>query len=393
MSQDERRTFDQTTQSGQTPGIPAPEAVTGLHPAMNLESTGKYHPIGVDSDVDTGKVGGPIPRPSNRKSHELTSGPPTIPGYDIIGELGRGGMGVVYKAWHVPTRRFVALKMILTGAAASDSHRKRFRIESEAVARLTHPNIIQIYEVGELDGQPYFSLEFCGGSSLANKLSGNPMLPQAAALILEKMARAVAIAHTQKIIHRDLKPANILLSSEGEPKISDFGLAKRLGSDDVQTRAGAIMGTPSYMPPEQAIGDGDQIGPAADIYALGAILYECLTGRPPFKSATAADTLDQVRRQDPVAPRLLNATVPDDLNSICLKCLRKLPQQRYSSAAELADELRRYLSGEPILTKPPSWAMGALRWFQERPFRGILLLLAAAAIIGAASKGIISFAL
>jgi eukaryotic-like serine/threonine-protein kinase len=390
MPTDKRHSQEQSTQSGQSPGVPAHEAVTGKFLAHESESTGQHHALSGDSSRDSGHGGSTGDSSGGAKQHGLSSGPPTIPGYDIVGELGRGGMGVVYKAWHVPSKRFVALKMIITGAEASETQRKRFRVEAEAATRLAHPNIIQVHEVGEFQGHPYFSLEFCGGGSLAKKLSGNPMLPQAAALVVEKLARAVAVAHHQQIIHRDLKPGNILLSSETEPKISDFGLAKRLDSEDVQTRTGAVMGTPSYMPPEQAIGAGQHVGTPVDIYALGAILYECLTGRPPFKSATAVDTLDQVKRQEPVAPRLLNATVPAELDLICLKCLRKSPEQRYATATELADELRRYLSGEPIRTRPISSLTRAGQWISARPIQSGLLAIAVGAILVAAVIGVLS---
>jgi serine/threonine-protein kinase len=381
---------EQSTQSGTTPSVPAHEVVTGKHRATDETVTGKYQSVDDESKDDTPQHGVAATSPAGRTQHGHSSGPPSIPGYDIVGELGRGGMGVVYKAWHVPSKRFVALKMILSGAEATDTQRNRFRVEGEAAARLAHPNITRVYEVGEFEGNPYFALEFCGGGNLARKLSGNPMLPQAAALLVEKLARAVAVAHSQQIIHRDLKPANILLASESEPKISDFGLAKRLDADGVQTRAGAVMGTPSYMPPEQTIGAGNHIGPAVDIYALGAILYECLTGRPPFKSATAVDTLEQVRRQEVVAPRLLNATVPLDLEIICTKCLRKLPHERYASAAELADELKRYLTGEPIRTRPPGAGHYVWRWVQSHPCQSGLYAVTGVAILIAAIIGVLS---
>ncbi len=389
MPDEVKHSSDESTQSGQTPSVPPHEAVTGRYRPVELDSTGKHSAVGSKSE-DTGDDGATSPSPADRRQHELSSGPPSIPGYDIIGELGRGGMGVVFKAWHVPSKRFVALKMILTGADATETRRKRFRVESEAASRLAHPNIIQVHDVGEIDGHPFFALEFCGGGSLAKKLAGSPMLPQTAALLVEKLARAVSVAHAQQIIHRDLKPANILLSSDGEPKISDFGLAKRLDSDDVQTRARAVMGTPSYMPPEQALGAGAPIGPAADIYALGAILYECLTGRPPFKSATAADTLDQVKHQEPVAPRLLNASVPRELDAICLKCLRKSPRERFATAAEMADEIHRYLRGEPIRTRPPGGTHHVGKWIRAHPVRSGLIAACSVAILAAAVKGVLS---
>lgn len=390
MPKDADRSSEQSTQSGFTPGVPAHEVVTGKYRVTEETVTGKYQSVDDEAKEHAPRHGADDASPAVRTQAGLSSGPPSIPGYDIVGELGRGGMGVVYKAWHVPSKRFVALKMILSGVEATETQRKRFRVEGEAAARLAHPNIIRVYEVGEFEGNPFFSLEFCGGGNLARKLSGNPMLPQAAAVLVEKLARAVAVAHSQQIIHRDLKPANILLASESEPKISDFGLAKQLDINGMQTRTGAVMGTPSYMPPEQTIGAGNHIGPAVDIYALGAILYECLTGRPPFKSATAIDTLEQVRRQEVVAPRLLNATVPLDLDTICTRCLRKSPQDRYSSAADLADELKRYLTGEPIRTRPLSVGHYIRQWIRRHPCQSGLYALSSVAILIAAVIGVLS---
>ena len=227
-----------------------------------------------------------------------------IPGYEILGELGRGGMGVVYKARQIKLRRLVALKMILAGSHAGEADLARFRTEAEAIARVKHTNIIQIYEIGEHEGKPYFALEFCSGGSLAQKIDGTPMLPKEAARIVALLARGMEAAHEADVIHRDLKPANVLLLKNGTPKITDFGLAKKL-DDAGQTQSGAIMGTPSYMAPEQAGGETKKMGPPADIYALGAILYELLTGRPPFQAETAWDTLMQVLSHDPVPPSRL----------------------------------------------------------------------------------------
>ena len=229
-----------------------------------------------------------------------------VPGYDILGELGRGGMGVVYKARQTNLDRLVALKMILSGGHAGEGELARFRTEAEAIARLQHPNIVQVYEVGEHDGKPFFSLEFCPGGSLDRQLNGTPLAPANAAKLVETLGRAMHAAHQARVIHRDLKPANVLLTADGTPKITDFGLAKKL--DDVgQTQSGAIMGTPSYMAPEQAGGKNHAMGPPADIYALGAILYDLLTGRPPFKAATPLDTILQVVSDEPVPPRASTA--------------------------------------------------------------------------------------
>jgi WD40 repeat protein len=331
--------------------------------------------------------------------------PPSPTGYEILGELGRGGMGVVYKASQVQLKRVVALKMILSGAHADGEERLRFRTEAEAIARLQHPNIVQVFEVGEWQASevsspvPYFSLEFCPGGSLERKLGGTPLAPLEAAKLAETLARALHSAHTRGIIHRDLKPANVLLTPaetqplasalstptapepDGSttpllerwvPKVTDFGLAKRL--DEVgQTPSGAVMGTPSYMAPEQAGGNSQQVGPLADVYALGAILYECLTGRPPFRAATTFETLQQVLCEDPVPPRAFQSRVPRDLDTICLKCLRKEPQERYESAAQLADDLARFLRGEPIRARRVGRWGRLWRWAKRRPAAAALL--------------------
>jgi serine/threonine protein kinase len=279
---------------------------------------------------------------------------PAVPGYEILGELGRGGMGVVYKARHLKLDRIVALKMILAGAGAEEHDLARFRTEAEAVARLQHPNIVQIHEVGEVDGLPYFSLEFCEGGSLAAQLHGTPVPPREAARLVKILADAMQAAHQAGIVHRDLKPANVLLAAEGTPKITDFGLAKKLDESVAQTASGAVMGTPMYMAPEQARGEAKNVGPAADVYALGAVLYELLTGRPPFIAATPFDVILQVLSEEPLPPRLLQRKVPHDLQAICLKCLEKDSKKRYLRAADLADDLASFLAGEPIRARAPS---------------------------------------
>jgi predicted Ser/Thr protein kinase len=306
---------------------------------------------------------------------------PHVPGYDIEKELGRGGMGVVYLARQVRANRPVALKMILSGGHASSSLQKRFRIEAEAVAQLQHPNIVQVYDVGESAGQPYFAFEYCPGGTLAAKLAGTPLPALEAAQLAEKLAQAMAEAHAKGVLHRDLKPSNIMLSSGNEPKISDFGLAKltdatlRDGEASGITHSGALLGTPSYMAPEQAAGDLKRVGRGSDIYALGAILYECLTGRPPFKGASLADTLDQVRREEPVAPSQLNAAVPRDLEIICLKCLRKEPEQRYLNACQLAADLIAFRENRPIQARPLGVLQRTARWCRRN--RAVAALLGA----------------
>jgi hypothetical protein len=313
----------------------------------------------------------------------------SVPGYEILGKLGEGGMGIVYKARQLAADRVVAMKMILGGGHVSADLLTRFRTEAKAIARLQHPNIVQVYDVGECDGLPYFSLEFCPGGTLAKKLSGTPLPPREAAGLVETLARAMHAAHQAQIIHRDLKPANVLLAADGTPKITDFGLAKKI-DEAGQTASGAIMGTPSYMAPEQA-GGKSAIGPAADVYALGAILYECLVGRPPFKGPTAVDTILQVISDEPVPPTQLQSKVPRDLETICLKCLQKEPARRYASAAELADDLRRYQAGEPIAARPVGIGERAVKWVRRRP--AMAASLSAAAVLAVVSLGGIGYAL
>jgi WD40 repeat protein len=304
-----------------------------------------------------------------------------VPGYEVVRELGRGGMGVVYQARQTKLGRVVALKMILSGGHAGEADRVRFRTEAEAIARLQHSNIVQIFEVGEQGGLPYFSLEFCGGGSLERKLTGTPLPAKEAAALVEQLARAMQAAHQKGIVHRDLKPANVLLAEDGTPKVTDFGLAKRL-DEAGQTATGAVMGTPSYMAPEQAGGKSKEIGPAADVYALGAILYECLTGRPPFRAATAVDTLMQVVADDPVPPSRLAPRTPRDVEIICLKCLQKEPHKRYAGAEALADDLRHFLEGEPITARPVGLLERAAKWVRRRPAAAALVAVSAAAALG-----------
>jgi tetratricopeptide (TPR) repeat protein len=301
--------------------------------------------------------------------------------YELLQELGRGGMGVVYKAQQAGLNRLVALKMILADVHAGPEELARFRLEAEAVARLQHPHIVQIHEVGEADGRPFFSLEFVEGGSLAAKLHGTPQPARFAARLIETLARAIHFAHERGIIHRDLKPANVLLAADGTPKITDFGLAKRLDNASAQTRSGEVMGTPCYMAPEQAEGRLKDIGASSDIYALAAILYELLTGRPPFNGATAWDTIEQVRTQEPVPPSRLQLNVPRDLETICLKGLRKDPRQRFATSLELAEDLQRYLEGVPIRARPvPAWERG-LKWARRRPAQAALVGTAVLALL------------
>ncbi len=317
-----------------------------------------------------GAADSPIPCPAVSPAENSSNGQdqpfPSIPGYEILDELGHGGMGVVYLAEHIALKRRVALKMILTGANARVQELKRFRAEAEAAAKLQHGNIVQIHEVGEHEGKPYLNLEYIDGGSLDGRLGGGVMSPRQAAEMIETLARAMHYAHTQGIVHRDLKPANVLLTKAGTAKITDFGLAKTLDADS-HTVTGVVMGTPSYMPPEQAEGKNKDIGPSADIYSLGAILYECITGQPPFRGATATDTVLMVLKQEPVPPSRLAARLPRDLETICLKCLQKEPGKRYGSSLDLAGDLARFLSDVPILARPISRLERCWRWSRRNP--------------------------
>lgn len=305
--------------------------------------------------------------------------------YEILDELGKGGMGVVYRARHIHLNRIAALKMILGGMRISPEHLERFRTEAEAVAKLNHPNVVRVYDVGEHLGNPYIALELIEGGSLQKKAAGKPQNAKFSATMVESIARAVHEAHSKGIIHRDLKPANVLLTLDGQPKVTDFGLAKDLAEAEAgHTNAGSILGTPSYMAPEQAAGRVLDIGPATDVYALGAMLYELLVGHPPFRAETAIATIRLVLDGEVVSPRSILNSVPKDLDTICLKALEKPIHRRYASAEEMAEDLRRYLDGEPITARPIGSIERFGKWIRRKPAKAATLgtgLLAAVAML------------
>lgn len=287
--------------------------------------------------------------------------------YELIEKIAAGGMGIVYKARQLSLNRIVALKMVLGGPLASAAERQRFLDEAQTAASLQHPNIIAIHEVGEHAGQPFFSMDHVEGRSLAEVLRHGPLPPRRAAGYAKTIAEAVAYAHQRGVLHRDLKPSNVLIDQSDQPRITDFGLAKRLTGDSDLTVSGQVLGSPSFMAPEQAQGRHREIGPPSDVYSLGALLYHLLTGRPPFQAATLTEVLRQVVTTEPPAPRLLNPSLPRDLETICLKCLEKEAPRRYQTASALAEELGRFLEGKPILARPVGTAVKAWKWCRRRP--------------------------
>ncbi|MHB1561118.1 MAG: protein kinase domain-containing protein [Isosphaeraceae bacterium] len=308
---------------------------------------------------------------------------PEFPGHEVFERIGRGGMGVVYRARDVRLGRTVAIKTLAEARYAERDQVERFLDEARAVARLRHPNIVGIHAIGEHDGGTYLSLEYVEGGSLASRLGVGPMAPRPAAQLVATLAAAVDFAHRAGVVHRDLKPSNVLLTEDGVPKVGDFGLAKLLDADSARTFSGQVMGTPSYMAPEQAEGHSGRVGPTADVYALGAILYHALTGRPPFLGESALETIRLVTGTEAVPPTRLRPEIPRDLETICLKCLEKEPARRYASAAGLADDLNRFLDGRPILARPTHAAARLVRWTdRNRALAALSALLAAVCLLG-----------
>jgi tRNA A-37 threonylcarbamoyl transferase component Bud32 len=324
-----------------------------------------------------------------KPSPSVSLGLPQFANYEILASVGQGGMGVVYKARQRKLGRVVALKAMISAAFASETELKRFQAEAQAVAKLHHPNIVTIYEVGFENSSHFFSMEYVEGESLADRLKRGSISSQQAAVYTKQISEAMHYAHERGILHRDLKPTNILLDARDEPRITDFGLARHVDIESDLTMSGAVLGTPSYMPPEQASGKVREIGPASDVYSIGAVLYELLTGRPPFRADSVLETLKQVVELRPAAPRLLRPKTPRDLEVICLKCLRKEPGQRYGSAMELAEDIGRFLRKEPVQARPVSSLEKSVAWCRRNPVPAgaafgislLIMLLAVSAVL------------
>ena len=335
---------------------------------------GEFETLG---DASSAKAEHSAPRPSGRTPRFLGE-------YEILDEIARGGMGVVYRAHQDKLNRLVALKLIRDSSLAGPADLRRFRTEAEAVAQLDHPHIVPIYEIGQIDDQPYFSMRLIAGGNLTDHIPRLQQDPRTAAALIAKVARAVHYAHQRTILHRDIKPSNILLDEDGEPYVTDFGLAKRIGPDSgtAATVTGMVMGTPAYMPPEQARGDTKSVTTAADVYSLGATLYTALTGQAPFAGDSAAEIMRQVLDQNPARPRSINPKLDRDLETICLKCLEKEPARRYGSAEALAEDLERWLAGMPITARPvPAWEK-AVKWVKRRPALAALVVMVPLALLG-----------
>jgi hypothetical protein len=310
------------------------------------------------------------------RTHDSTSGSLELPSrfgdYELLEELGRGGMGVVFRALQISLGREVAIKMILRGQLAQSAERDRFQAEAQAAAKLDHPGIVPVYEVGEIEGRPYFSMKYIRGTTLAQRLADGPLPSREAAKLLLDVARAIHFAHEKGVLHRDIKPSNILIDEKGVPHVTDFGLAKQISDEPSLTKTGAILGTPAYMAPEQAAGNRGQVGPTSDVYSLGVVLYHMLTGRPPFQGASPVETVLMVLEQDPVPPRLLNQNADRDLEMICLRCLQKPTDLRYNTAAALARDLDAYLNDESISARSGRFAQVLAGWMRETHHAAVL---------------------
>jgi hypothetical protein len=365
--------WETARQRGQNP---RPEELCAEHPQLITQVRRRIHAVQTMERVLGVNQRDPE---ATLKSPSAGVGPdgdllPQIPGYEIVRVVGQGGMGVVYEARQRDLGRTVAVKMI-SGMRLGPTQVARFRREAEASARLQHANFVQIFEVGQVNGRPFFSMEYVDGGSLAQHLSHTRPKPRQAAALVSTLAQAIHTAHACGIVHRDLKPSNVLLTAAGIPKIADFGLAKRLDDDAGCTRTGEVLGTPSYMAPEQAAGQREHIGPATDVYALGAILYELLTGRPPFQGTSPLDSLRLVTTQEPVVPSRLAPSTPPDLEAVCLKCLEKSPGARYASARELSEDLGRFLNGQPVAARRIGRIRRVGKWVRRHP-RGAALAVA-----------------
>lgn len=327
--------------------------------------------------------------PSTEYPHSILRTIPELPGYRVIKRLGRGGMGVVYLAEQKCLDRLVAIKMIRTGEAAGAAETERFQREAEAVARLNHPNVIQVFDVGEHDGLPYLSLEYVDGGTLRDHCAGKPLASDDASRVAMVIADAMSTAHANGIVHRDLKPSNILMARDGTVKVSDFGLVKDLQQGNSLTHSGEALGTPSYMAPEQTGGSKQEIGSATDVYAIGAVLYELLSGRPPFQEATPLETMHQIRITDPIPPSRFVHKIPRDLETICLKCLEKRAEMRYPSAKELAADLNRYRDNRPIEARRIGWLGQVIRFSRRRPTIAVSVGLTSVALLAIMVTGAI----
>jgi serine/threonine-protein kinase len=363
--------FEQVIAEFQAGRQPRVEIIAASHPDL-IDELRELASAAIVADVVALNTSTVASHPRRATDDAAADLPRRFGDYELLAELGRGGMGVVFRARQISLGREVALKMILDGRLASRSDRSRFRAEAEAAARLQHEAIVPIYEVGEFENRPYFSMKLIEGQTLAQRLAAGPMPQREAARILQAVARAIHYAHSQGVLHRDLKPSNLMLDRDGRPHVTDFGLAKRIEGDPNLTRSGAILGTPSYMAPEQAAGARGQTSPATDVYSLGTVLYQMLTGRPPFQSASPMDTLLAVLEHDPVPPRMLDAKVDPDLDMIALKCLQKPPELRYATAAALADDLDAYLADEPVAARSGKFSDVLARMFRPSHHAAVL---------------------